>query len=631
MLGLPVRQWRLHEVDIAPPPVPTSTQKNDRWSIELPHGMPKDYHLLPAHSQELLRAARSGALYKRKAPPEEEDAIDILEGSGKLGPVPGLVADAEKAGDKKTPAASKSQPGIKVKVWKRVNRDAEVPMHSYLAKRHKNTITLPSKASATQFSGPTVTRVTVRRVDAAGNAYEQTITINDDEQLKHLDGEIVSTTVIAAPVAADPLAQQQPTPTRKRPPPPPHKKKHKGPGRGRKKKLGVGPLPLPLKPGASTIPTGGLDGAADAKAEPATEADVGLTPAVLRKRCILGSSANLPQGIKQEDTGTPDVEMGENSAMASDDEEGEDDEAEEGEDGEANEESGGNEAHGDDAMADTTGLQTPDDRQDQEMEDADESVEIIQPSSIEEPTEDSRPAESDTEVINTQPQSSSSLNLGAPHLGVSHLFSPRQHEGSPLKNVVLQSPTEPKDMDFPSISTVQEAASAGSDVPQATDGAAHITETVQQRSETTDAGTTVVEMSAETTIIAPEGHATEDSAPTTSLLKEVDTSETLEVTQESGGDLPATTSVQTSSFSQQSYQTSSTHSLLPSLREPPPGSAPPPLQPMVQRRPTAEDDGLDLLGGLERELDRQSRTSITPAEGPAGDQPPSAEESGVQE
>jgi hypothetical protein len=248
--------------------------------------MPKDYHLLPPHSQELLRAARSGALYKRKAPPEEEDAIDTVESSGpagtgfglgaKIGAVggQGLVTDAEKAGDKKTSATSKSEPGIKVKVWRRVARDAEVPSHSYLAKRHKNTITLPSKASATQFSGPTVTRVTVRRVDAAGNAYEQTITINDDDQLKHLDGEIVSTTVIAAPIAADPLAQQQPTPVRKRPPPPPHKKKHKGPGRGRKKKLGVGPLPLPLKPGASTNPATGPEGAVDTKPEAAPEVDV---------------------------------------------------------------------------------------------------------------------------------------------------------------------------------------------------------------------------------------------------------------------------------------------------------------------------------------------------------------------
>ncbi|OIW31186.1 hypothetical protein CONLIGDRAFT_713647 [Coniochaeta ligniaria NRRL 30616] len=624
--GLPVRQWRLQEVDIAPPPVPANTQKNDRWSIELPYGMPKDYHLLPPHSQELLRAARSGALYKRKAPPEEEDAIDVVESSGfglgaknGAGSGQGLVTDAEKAGDKKASAASKSDPGIKVKVWRRVARDAEVPSHSYLAKRHKNTITLPSKASATQFSGPTVTRVTVRRVDAAGNAYEQTITINDDEQMKHLDGEIVSTTVIAAPVAADPLAQQQPTPVRKRPPPPPHKKKHKGPGRGRKKKIGVGPLPLPLKPGASTSSAGGIEAAVDPKPE----------------------TAAGPDGIKQEDTGTPDVEMGENSAVASDDEDGDDDEGDEGEDGVANDEGGGNEGLADDAMGDATEQGTPNDHQDHEMEDADERVDIVRPSSIEEPVEDRQSAEAETEVISTQQEPSSSLNLGAPHLGVAHLFSPRQHEGSPLKNVILQSPTEPKTMDFPSISTVQEDASGASELRPATQGTSQMTETLQQRSETTAAGLAMVEMSAQTTSVVVESstedvttgsgqpeHATEaedlpqslDRGTGTSVAEDADTSERLEVTHESGGDRQTKSQINTSSFTQQSYQSTSTHSLLPSLREPPRIPNQQSLQPMAHNQSAPEEEGLDLLGGLERELDRQSRTSNdTPAENAAGE------------
>jgi hypothetical protein len=326
--------------------------------------------------------------------------------------------------------------------------------------------------------------------------------------------------------------------------------------------------------------------------------------------------------------------MGENSAMASDDEDGDDDEGDDGEEGEANEEGGVNEGQGEDAMADATEQQTPDDRHDHDMEDADESVEIIQPSSIEEPTEDGRPAAADTEVINMQQQPSSSLNLGAPHLGVSHLFSPRQHEGSPLKNVVLLSPTEPKNMDFPSISTVQEVTSGGLEALSATEGTTRITESVQQRSETTAAGLSTVEMSAQTTTIAQEGSAgdaTGDTGATPSVAKEVDRSKTFEVTHESGGNQQAKSSVQTSSFSQQTYHTSSTHSLLPSLREPPRGSTLAPPQPLVFDRPAVEEDGLDLLGGLERELDRQSRTSITPAEGAAGEQPSSAENSEAQE
>ena len=71
--GLPVRQWRQDWVNVAPPPPQEQHQQNDVWAIELLHGMPKDSNLLPPHSQELLRAARSGRLYKRPAPTEEED------------------------------------------------------------------------------------------------------------------------------------------------------------------------------------------------------------------------------------------------------------------------------------------------------------------------------------------------------------------------------------------------------------------------------------------------------------------------------------------------------------------------------------------------------------------------------
>ncbi|KAH8908044.1 hypothetical protein BR93DRAFT_590015 [Coniochaeta sp. PMI_546] len=340
--------------------------------------------------------------------------------------------------------------------------------------------------------------------------------------------------------------------------------------------------------------------------------------------------------------------MGENSAVASDDEDGDDDEGDEGEDGEANEEGGRNEGQGEDAMGDATGQGTPNDHQDHEMEDADGTLEIVQPSSIEEPAEDGRPAEAETEVINTQQQPSNSLNLGASHLGVPHLFSPRQHEGSPLKNVVLQSPTEPKNMDFPSISTVQEDPSTASEAMSVVEGTRQTTETVEQRSGTTAAGLTMVEISAQTTSVGVEPstdnasaeigqpeHATEakDSLPTldgATSTGEADTSERLEVTHESGDDRQTKTPVNTPSVSQQSYQSTSTHSLLPSLREPP--KVPNPQSLPLMDRPAPEEDGLDLLGGLERELDRQSRTSTdTPADNAAADQSSSAENTRVEE
>lgn len=315
--------------------------------------------------------------------------------------------------------------------------------------------------------------------------------------------------------------------------------------------------------------------------------------------------------------------------MASDEEDGDDDEGEEGEEGELNEEGGVNESHGDDVITETTEQQTPDVGQDQEMGDGDGPTEVVRPSSIEEPREDSRPAEADTEIINTQQQPSSSLNLGATHLGVPQPFPPRQHEGSPLKNVVLPSPTEPKDLDFPNISAVQEATSGTSEVQPITEGTSQITETVQQQSETTAAGLAVVETSEQTTpaqattSLTPEAPPTDapgDSAEALSVVKEVNASATLEATHDSSGDQQATTSVHTPS-SQQSHQASSTHSLLPSLREPPNEQTPSPLQPPVLDRPAAEEESMDLLGGLERELDRQSGTSIMPAEGAAGDQP----------
>jgi hypothetical protein len=219
--GLPVRQWRQEWVSVAPSSQQEMTQQGDRWAVELPYGMPRESHLLPPHTQELLRAARSGRLYKRPAPTEEEEPdaeIDTVKGEKK---------DWEPASD-----------GYMVKMWKQVPRNAENQTISHLAKRHKNTVTLASRAAVPQAAGPTVTRATVRRIDAAGNPYEQTVTLAEGQQV---DGEIISTTIVPAPAAAQgELGVQQTTPARRRPPPP--KRKAKGPGRGRKK----GKLPIPI-------------------------------------------------------------------------------------------------------------------------------------------------------------------------------------------------------------------------------------------------------------------------------------------------------------------------------------------------------------------------------------------------
>ncbi|KAM5379191.1 hypothetical protein ACJA88_005751 [Fusarium oxysporum] len=250
--GLPVRQWRQEWINVAPPQQQEQTQQNDIWSIDLPHGMPKDSHLLPAHSQELLAAARSGRLYKRSAPAEEEEV------------------DADAAPEKpEKKEEDTSARGFSVKVWKQLPRNIDTPGTSHLAKRQKNTVTIASRTVEEKVQGPTVTRATVRRIDAAGNPYTEEVTLSDGQQVQ---GEIVSTRIEQAPVpGSEPLATT-PVPNRRRPPPPKRKAKA-GPGRGKKKIKN--PPPEAGAPAAAPVP--GADGAASAvpiKPENPTEAAI---------------------------------------------------------------------------------------------------------------------------------------------------------------------------------------------------------------------------------------------------------------------------------------------------------------------------------------------------------------------
>lgn len=184
-----------------------------------------------------MRAARSGRLYKRPSPMEEEE------------PEPdGPPEKLEKKEDEDT-----STRGFAVKTWKPTSRNVDDMTH--LAKRRKGTVTIASKTVVAPPGGDTITRATVRRIDAAGNPYTEEMTITDGQSV---DGEIISTRQVAAPDPSLMPAQQAPPPPKRRPPPP--KRKPKGPGRGRKKKL-----PLP----ATTRPPGeeGAEGAAEAKPE----------------------------------------------------------------------------------------------------------------------------------------------------------------------------------------------------------------------------------------------------------------------------------------------------------------------------------------------------------------------------
>lgn len=402
--GLPVRQWRQEWVNVTPPQQVEAQTRNDIWAVELPYGMPKDTQLLPPHSQELLRAARSGRLYKRQAPADDDDAD----------PDPAL-----EKGEKKDDVADK---GYTVKVWKQVPRTSEGPGVSHLAKRRKDTITLKPKAEVLQSTGPMITRATIRRVDAAGNPYEQTITLSEGQPV---DGEIVSTSVIPAPVAPVDIQPQQVTPARRKPPPP--RRKPKGPGRGRKK----GRLPLP----PSTRP-------------PVDGASTDTAPAALQD----GQPSNEPTlaGARPEDSPRRDGEPMDQSIPPSDDEDGD-----EGDDGEE-----GDEGAGDVDM--DLGSDTADRSQDTPMQALDEQMMVADDATPSVPSQGG----GGTPPVTLIDEPELHKRLSPSHLNMELTHAPPHMEGSPLKNVALASPAGPSPAQSPAATGVTAAAPEGSAVPQ---------------------------------------------------------------------------------------------------------------------------------------------------------------------
>ncbi|KAL2065654.1 hypothetical protein VTL71DRAFT_3324 [Oculimacula yallundae] len=284
--GIPIRHWRRDFVTVAPPPIPdSSTTQNDIWAVELPHGMPKDSHLLPQHSQDLLRAARSGKIYKRPAPADEEEADPET-----------VIGDKPEKKDEDL-----KEKGFTAKSWKQVPRHMEGPDVVYLAKRRKGLVTATSRPVPVA----TVTKATVKRIDAAGNEYVQDVVVPLGAVV---EGEVISQIQIPDPNAPAGLAAVQATPPRPRQKP---KKKAKGPGRGRKKKP-IAPTSVPQAPlaeGVAPLPTAeGTAGPDGIK----VEAEPNSTPAL-----------------------NEDTEMADGSAANSDDDD--DDDGEDGEEGDDNE------------------------------------------------------------------------------------------------------------------------------------------------------------------------------------------------------------------------------------------------------------------------------------------------------
>lgn len=192
--------------------------------------MPKDSHLLPQHSQDLLRAARSGRLYVRRPPAEEEE----VDAEATLGDKP----------DKKD--EDPKEKGFSVKTWKLVPKHQEGPEIEFLAKRRKGLTGMAVKTAL--IPGLMMTKARVKRTDAAGNTYIEDVVVAEGQAL---EGELISQTVIADSVVGSVGVDAVPAlsiPPRRRPPPP--KRKAKGPGRGRKRKLPLAPTSVPGESGA---------------------------------------------------------------------------------------------------------------------------------------------------------------------------------------------------------------------------------------------------------------------------------------------------------------------------------------------------------------------------------------------
>ncbi|PTB36588.1 hypothetical protein M441DRAFT_31171 [Trichoderma asperellum CBS 433.97] len=406
--GLPVRQWRHEWVNVAPPVQQEQQQQNDIWAIELIHGMPKDATLLPPHTQELLRAARSGRLYKRPLPNEDEEADNEANMQDKL--------------EKKEEDTSAQ--GYQIRVWKQLPKNVEAPVISHLAKRRKNTVTTASRTIEEKVQGPTVTRATVRRMDAAGNPYTEEVTLSEGQRV---DGEVISTRVESMPAAQPDTYAAVPQAAARRRPPPPKRKAKAGPGRGKKKSK--------QQPSADAQAARSVPAAAGVTAAVKTESNGGVT---------LVQNENVPPN--------PDSEMGDGEGDGDeeeeDDEEGDDgDDGDEGEDGEEGEGEGEGDETDDVKPQDESVLDASKDH-DEEMVDASH---IIDNPDTE--MQDEQPAPEEPAPRESSPPKPANPTLELPP--ENPLSLPIKHEDTPPRNaVIVPSPSAP------SVNTESEAAIA---------------------------------------------------------------------------------------------------------------------------------------------------------------------------
>ncbi|KAH9868283.1 hypothetical protein J1614_007355 [Plenodomus biglobosus] len=293
--GLPISQYREAEITIGPNAGDNKPVDKDAWP-ELP--MPRDSHLIPFHSQQLLRAARSGRTIKPPAPIEDDNEMKDEEEESKELPI-----------------------GFTVKKYVKVARHLETPEPEYLAKRRKG---LPSQYVNGQIA-PALRETKVKKLDAEGNIAVYKVLVPEGQavegEVQPTDAAIEVAPATAAPgtivegvgvvnaegvvVATEVLHQ---TPPRRRPPPPKKKKTRGGPGRGRRRVAfaeRAGEQGTPSNMGSDLLSTSGVN-REDGSVAPS---DGGDTP-------MADAGADDDEGSGEEGSEDEDHDMDRNSTPA---------------------------------------------------------------------------------------------------------------------------------------------------------------------------------------------------------------------------------------------------------------------------------------------------------------------------
>ncbi|KAH8703807.1 hypothetical protein BGW36DRAFT_370010 [Talaromyces proteolyticus] len=199
--GLPVRRWTRQNHTVsqdAQIDIPSSTSRDAQPDLPFPElPMPKDSHLLAAHSRALLRAARAGYIYlsppiKDSQATEEKETVEV---------------------DATTPA-TKMERSYTTRKWSQLPKHLELPEAEFLAKRRAGLPSLYGVAGTltTGASGATqsMRKVKVKKTDPnTGN-----VTIYDAwvPEGQKVEGEIKDESQVAP-------AQPDATVTRVVPPP----------------------------------------------------------------------------------------------------------------------------------------------------------------------------------------------------------------------------------------------------------------------------------------------------------------------------------------------------------------------------------------------------------------------------